>query len=1343
MFKANRFLQYWHSLFLLLCSLRNNFIKISKTQLLSFLFWLTVFIVSIPSILHAHDNINVHPYIAEQALFVWPKDVNTNPLAYPEIYQYLGYGYRDSSTGDVACNSAHDGGFITEGAKEEDDYDPIAYTCIYDWMDFRPNVGDYYIGYLHHFYEPDWPAPYNGLFINDEIAYGALAYAHFYWEEIKKNYPSNKQLAYWYLGRVAHLIQDAAVPAHVHNDAHGSCIVGHDSYEDFMKSDSNYRLWGYVNAEQLAQNSNTQIPETWGLDELFWNLAQRAQYFPSDDYDGDTIHNNIIVTPELPWFTDPSGTPWPNTTGWRKYGINECVLGDYYIENNNLLLIGDKLMPLAIQYTSALYRYFWVEVSPVVTAFQVTPESLTQGNKVTVSYTVSDNLDSGIKQVELWRTNDINCASGWTQIGLPITDGLTSGNFSDAPSSTGTYCYGIHVCNNAGNCNDEKNSNTDGIPGVYGPIKVTVKKINVTSPNGGENWQAETTQTIKWSYGGGAGSYIKIELLKGNTATVIKSYAPIGTNGQGSYAWTVPTTQTLGNDYRIRVTSTSNSTYTDTSDGTFTITAPPPPSITVTSPNGGESWTAGTTYQIKWTYTGNPGTYVKIELLKGGSVNRTITSYASKGSNGSGSYNWKIPSTQAPGTDYKIRVTSTSNSSVTDTSNADFTIKGLITVNSPNGGETWQVGTTQTIRWAYTGNPGSYVKIELLKGGVLNRTITASTSIGSGGSGSYNWLIPLTQTLGTDYKVRITSTTNSTYTDTSDANFAIFATYSISGQVRTSEGTGISEVTMTLSGAATATTTTDSDGNYNFSGLSNGTYTITPIKANYTFTPEDRIATVNNSDVTGQDFTATLTISGGTIQLPQTGQTKCYDTAGTEIACAGTGQDGEIQAGVAWPNPRFTTNVDTTVTDNLTGLVWAPNGNIMPIRDPGWDADGTANDGAVTWQHALDYVAKLNAENYLGHADWRLPNVNELESLINADEPDTPTWLNTQGFINVQSGYYWSSTSYACNLSDVLIVTIWGNSGGAGLKYYDNFPYVWPVRAGPSGNSDSAYPANIWKTGQTTSYATGDDGDLNRGVTWPSPRFTDNGDGSVTDNLTGLIWLRDANCMKTNYSSFDNDYIAGDGRVSWQHALDFIKGINNGTCSNCGGVHNDWRLPNRKELHSLIDYSQCNPALPSGHPFTNVQSDYPWESQYWSSTSAFYSYKENAWLVDMLTGFIIDMYKDYYSGFYVWPVRGGLVNTYSISGTVFWCDSPSPGETVTLSGAANGTTTTDSNGKYSFSELTNGTYTVTAIGYGSETITVNGVDVTDVDFEMCVWPCEPPACPEQFQCFLVAKILVL
>ncbi|NIA11879.1 MAG: DUF1566 domain-containing protein, partial [Nitrospiraceae bacterium] len=105
---------------------------------------------------------------------------------------------------------------------------------------------------------------------------------------------------------------------------------------------------------------------------------------------------------------------------------------------------------------------------------------------------------------------------------------------------------------------------------------------------------------------------------------------------------------------------------------------------------------------------------------------------------------------------------------------------------SPNGGENWQAGTTQTIQWSYSGNPGSNVKIELLKGGVVDSIITSSTPMGSADSGSFNWEIPSTQTPGTDYQIKITSTSDTAYTDISDC-FSISADPAISSTFGSSD----------------------------------------------------------------------------------------------------------------------------------------------------------------------------------------------------------------------------------------------------------------------------------------------------------------------------------------------------------------------------------------------------------------------------------------------------------------------------------------------------------------------------------------------------------------------------
>ncbi|CAG1000437.1 MAG: hypothetical protein OIN86_09220 [Candidatus Methanoperedens sp.] len=97
-----------------------------------------------------------------------------------------------------------------------------------------------------------------------------------------------------------------------------------------------------------------------------------------------------------------------------------------------------------------------------------------------------------------------------------------------------------------------------------------------------------------------------------------------------------------------------------------------------------------------------------------------------------------------------------------------------ITVASPKG-DIWPRGTTQTVKWNYTGNPGPNVTIELLKGGSFNQNIISTIIKGTNGSGSYNWAIPRSIEIGNDYQVKIrsmVSTTNNTYNGTSN-NFAI------------------------------------------------------------------------------------------------------------------------------------------------------------------------------------------------------------------------------------------------------------------------------------------------------------------------------------------------------------------------------------------------------------------------------------------------------------------------------------------------------------------------------------------------------------------------------------------
>ncbi len=159
-------------------------------------------------------------------------------------------------------------------------------------------------------------------------------------------------------------------------------------------------------------------------------------------------------------------------------------------------------------------------------------------------------------------------------------------------------------------------------------------------------------------------------------------------------------------------------------------------------------------------------------------------------------------------------------------------------------------------------------------------------------------------------------------------------------------------------------------------------------------------------------------------------------------------------------------------------------------------------------------------------------------------------------------------------------------------------------------NSENFGPNIVPKTGQTKTYMSADDGDLQAGKPWPMPRFTDHGDGTVTDRLSGLMWTQNAD--KAN------------GKVDWEEAVLGAK-----SCTD--GGYTDWRLPNRNELESLIDLGRYNPALPTGHLFIGILPSY-----YWTSTTPANN-EDHAWIVHFYIGFVT--HDDKGGSHHVWYVR--------------------------------------------------------------------------------------------------------
>jgi hypothetical protein len=293
-------------------------------------------------------------------------------------------------------------------------------------------------------------------------------------------------------------------------------------------------------------------------------------------------------------------------------------------------------------------------------------------------------------------------------------------------------------------------------------------------------------------------------------------------------------------------------------------------------------------------------------------------------------------------------------------------------------------------------------------------------------------------------------------------------------------------------------------------------------------------------------FTLFICGSTGAFNLPDTGQTACYDTSGNVISCAGTGQDGEYNI-----HPlSYTDNGNGTVTDNNTGLMWQK-------EDDGFVYNWYQATGTF---HATHNPASQNVCGSLmlgSYSDWRLPAKKELITIVDYGIPYPGPAIETTFFPNTKLYSYWSSTT-AAHDSDLAF-----NPGfTAGI-----------VR--DTAKSALSYVRCV------------------RGEQMPDPDFIDNGNSTVTDNRTNLIWQQG---------------LTGYLPVAWESALSYCQGLS------LGG-YSDWRLPNIKELESITDDTRWNPAIDTNY-FYAINDDY------WSSTTLMYLMDDRALDVLLWYGFV-------------------------------------------------------------------------------------------------------------------------
>jgi Protein of unknown function (DUF1566) len=302
----------------------------------------------------------------------------------------------------------------------------------------------------------------------------------------------------------------------------------------------------------------------------------------------------------------------------------------------------------------------------------------------------------------------------------------------------------------------------------------------------------------------------------------------------------------------------------------------------------------------------------------------------------------------------------------------------------------------------------------------------------------------------------------------------------------------------------------------------------------------------------------------GCYPIVGTSQTGIWDATGNSITPvlgeAFFGQDAQF----THTTPAYTKSGDgLTVKDEVTGLTWQK----------------TYDVGTYYWASIQTVVDNLNTQNYGGYNDWRVPTIKELYSLWNGST-GWP-WIDTEYFdITYPSEQelgrtiFWSSDKYTGVLGNVSSSM---ETPGAELAFGVNFG---------TGHIKS-YSINVGPKHQIRCVR----GNLSYGVNL----FQNNNDGTISDLATGLMWQKNDN---------------GSG-IDWEHALAYAQTQN--TANYLG--HNDWRVPNAKELQSIVDYTRSPYATKAANvgPAINVlfsctgilndggKADYPY---YWTSTSA-------------------------------------------------------------------------------------------------------------------------------------------
>jgi len=721
--------------------------------------------------------------------------------------------------------------------------------------------------------------------------------------------------------------------------------------------------------------------------------------------------------------------------------------------------------------------------------------------------------------------NNLNVSS--VKLEYTTNSGAQWHTIADNVANNGSYTWSSVPSANSSLCKVRISDMEDGTPYDVSDSLFTIynsvqQELAVTSPNGGEVWQAGTSQTITWSSTNIASVKIEYSTNNGLDWSTIVANTP----SDGYYIWTqVPASSST--NCRIKISDAEDSFPYDFSNAVFTIA--PEPEITVISPNGGENLRSGSTTSIRWTSTNIAE--VKIEYTtNNGATWKTITSTTPS----DGIYEWQVDDVNS--NLCRIKVSDVQDSQPYDISDDNFGITNQVVQSlvllSPNGGEEWEAGTSHNLTWSASGI--NKVKVELTtNNGISWNTIADSVA----STGSFEWT-PV-DINSSQCKIRVSDASDGSPIDESDGSFTVHPIQTLSISVPYKDQVIIAGESFDIKWAATG---------------------IEKVKIEYT---------TNNSQSNIEGW-VTLVDS-----IPSKGLDGSYRTSFSYASASYRLRISDASDGspMAYTDGTFTVAPQQTKTISVKspngGENWLA-GETYEIR---WTSENIGNvrlqytlDGGANWNHIADVISN-------GTYDWKVPSdinyssdlcrvkitymigdsvttlydltdgyfsihpktkllrvlfPNGGETLNTNDRPDTVLQWTSAGITDVKielsldNGISWSTISSKYKSNGAYRWTLWpldSSSTNARLRITD-------VSADAGSNpvtdmSDSYFNLNIWKPALKIVTP----GALNSGrdavIKWYSPKDAN----SVKLEYSvdgGKTWKIIAGNVSTNYKKLNS-----------------------------------------------------------------------------------------------------------------------------------------------------------------------------------------------------------------------------